>query len=786
MKILSWNVRGLGQPRTVGRLSQKIRDENPSIIFLIETKLSAGRMEKVRKRCGFNNGIDVEAIGRSGGLSMGWKSTCDVTLRSYSVRHIDVEIKDEDTGSTWRCTGFYGNPETSRRMESWNLLRSLDDSPDMPWLVIGDFNEILFAGEKQGGLLRNQRQMDLFRSALEDCALDDLGYSGSWFTWEKGRSEQSNMRIRLDRGVANNIWWSLFPNFTLQHLQHSFSDHCPLLLNTTPNGNGGNRVWHFMFEASWLLEESCETTVADIWHDSGDDLLGKLSMVSKGLDTWFRKIRREKNLSVNDLNKKLADLNDLQPTDDILGDIVETKLALNLELDRKELYWEQRARSNWLKHGDRNTSYFHRSATQRRKKNKVLKLFTTNNVEVTNEEEMGQIAREYFISLFTSQGGGDNAKILEGISKVITDEMNGFLRREYTQEEVFSALKSMSPLKAAGEDGLGALFYRRFWHIVGNDVSAFCIRALKGEIPLDSINHTRIVLIPKVNEPTIMAHFRPISLCNVLYKLISKVLVTRLQSVMPLCIDEAQSAFVPGRLSTDNIMAAFEIIHSLRSKRHGKKSFLALKLDMSKAYDRVEWGFLESLLLKMGFDSDWVSIIINCISSVSYSVVLNGSVGNRFSPSRGLRQGDPLSPFLFLVCSEGLSSLLRQASCGVGVRIARGAPNISHLFFADDSLIFGEASSRGASTIREILGIYERCSGQVVNLEKSGVFFSGNTTDREKDEVKRILGINQGFSSEKFLGLPILVGRNRKQVFMDLRDKMLAWILNWATRLLSQ
>ncbi|GMI97858.1 hypothetical protein HRI_003455100 [Hibiscus trionum] len=441
MKLLSWNVRGLGQPQTVGRLNQKLRDENPCIFFLIETKLTAGRMAKVRKRCGFPNGIDVDAVGRSGGLSMGWKNSCDITLRSYSVRHIDVVIKDDSVGITWRCTGFYGNPETNRRQESWNLLRSLDDSPEMPWLVIGDFNEILYSSEKQGGLLRNPRQMDLFRSALEDCALDDIGYLGSWFTWDKGRREQSNMRLRLDRGVANNAWWSLFPSFKLQHLQHSFSDHCPLLLHTNSSGNAGNRVWHFRFEASWLLESSCEATVSDIWQSSGDNLLEKLSQVSEGLDKWFRKIRRERNLSVHDLNQKLVQLNELHPTDGVLGDIVETKFALNLELDKKELYWEQRAHSNWLQHGDMNTSYFHRSATQKKKRNRVSKLRSPDNVDVTDEEAMGVIAREYFISLFTSQGMGDCTRILDGIPRVITNEMNSSLNRDYTQDEVFCRIE---------------------------------------------------------------------------------------------------------------------------------------------------------------------------------------------------------------------------------------------------------------------------------------------------------------------------------------------------------
>ncbi|GMJ02407.1 hypothetical protein HRI_003909900 [Hibiscus trionum] len=128
----------------------------------------------------------------------------------------------------------------------------------------------------------------------------------------------------------------------------------------------------------------------------------------------------------------------------------------------------------------------------------------------------------------------------------------------------------------------------------------------------------------------------------------------------------------------------------------------------------------------MGFASEWVSLVLRCITTVSYSVVINGSVGESFTPSRGLRQGNPLSPFLFVICSEGLSALLRQAASVdniIGIRITRGAPLISHLFFADDSLIFCEASTRGATQINGILQNYARSSGQVINMEKSGVFF---------------------------------------------------------------
>ena len=182
---------------------------------------------------------------------------------------------------------------------------------------------------------------------------------------------------------------------------------------------------------------------------------------------------------------------------------------------------------------------------------------------------------------------------------------------------------------------------------------------------------------------------------------------------------------MPGRLITDNVLVAYECFHAIKKKTHGSNGVCAVKLDMLKAYDRVEWGFLQRMMLKLGFNPSWVEMIMECVSSVRYMIMFNDTATGEFIPTRGLRQGDPLSADLFLLCSEGLSSLLaHEESIGgiEGVRVCRNTPSISHLLFADDSLILTKATDQNAHALKRILDTYCASSGQRVSNAKSSIF----------------------------------------------------------------
>lgn len=261
---LSWNCRGLGNPRSVRALHIMVQRWKPDIVFLMETKSKVSRMEKIKNRIGFANGLIVPSRGRSGGLALFWNRGINLEVKSYSGNHIDAFVRETENPSTWRITCFYGHPETHKRYESWRLLSFLHSQYHLPWLCLGDFNEILSMHEKSGGPVRSQHQMDGFRNIVNFCGFSDLGYCGIDFTWCNMQDGEDRIQLRLDRALATQEWIVKFSGMRVFHLVDSTSDHCALLLNSSPP----HRLPHsrrFHFEAIWTKNRECKEIIDSSW-----------------------------------------------------------------------------------------------------------------------------------------------------------------------------------------------------------------------------------------------------------------------------------------------------------------------------------------------------------------------------------------------------------------------------------------------------------------------------------------------------------------------------------------
>jgi hypothetical protein len=277
----------------------------------------------------------------------------------------------------------------------------------------------------------------------------------------------------------------------------------------------------------------------------------------------------------------------------------------------------------------------------------------------TDQEDLERLACEFYQRLFTTQEELQPELVCAHVPRKVTSEMCATLTVPYSTEEVEEVLFLMKPGKALGVDGFNAGFFQTHWPLVKPCVVDAVLGFLNGgELP-EEVNKTLLVLIPKVAHPQDLSQFWPISLCNVLYKLCSKTMANRLWKVLDEVVSVEQSAFVLGHLITNNILIAYECIHHLRNKK-GKQGGCAIKLDMAKAYDRVEWRFLECIMRALGFSEPWILLVMKCVTTVSFSVRVNRVFSDEFKPSRGIRQGDPISPYLFLLCAEGLSSMVKN------------------------------------------------------------------------------------------------------------------------------
>jgi hypothetical protein len=394
--------------------------------------------------------------GRSGGVMLLWKKEVVIQQIFSAPKYIDVQVI-EASDKIWRLTGMYGERKWEDKYKNWDKIRELNSNSSLPWALIGDFNEILFSHEKEGGSTRRQGYMQAFRDAMSDCGLEDLGFSGDVFTWKRGQ-----IRQRLDRAIANGQWMNMHPGAVLQHLGYIRSDHWPILLDTKYQaGVGRQKHGPRRFEAKWLREEGFRQVVEDAWEASGASSTGVLERLARlhaAMHEWDSTVLKQPRKRLRKAQRELDDALSSQLTEESEKKAKELANLIESLLEQEEVYWSQRSQANWIQHGDRNTLFFHNYASARRKKNFITKLKDEAENWVEGTDALKPPVLNYFTNLFTSEVQETDPDFLEKVQPRVTHMMNEKLTAPFMAEDVKKAMFSIGDFKAPGPDGLHVVF----------------------------------------------------------------------------------------------------------------------------------------------------------------------------------------------------------------------------------------------------------------------------------------------------------------------------------------
>ncbi|KAL6190194.1 hypothetical protein ACLB2K_036592 [Fragaria x ananassa] len=799
MKIMSWNSRGSAWDGFEAQTLFYVTCFNVDVLCILDTRSSTTMLNKTRK-LPFDESFVVPSIGQSGGLNLLWNSkSVSVNIIALHDRFIHCHITDAVSNVNFLVTFLYAYPKKEKQLALWNDITKLCPTDNSSWVIIGDFNITMSPEEKLGGIGGVTRPMLNFCEFLNNSGLVSLKASGLPFTWTNKHVDDSVIFERLDRAVVNSNFLNMFPNAILENLPIISSDHGPIYLNLSPPKKRVPRP--FKFEAIWFSHPSFSSLVDRVWNKNLETnpllnfvtIAGQFAQVVK---TWNKTEFGSLFKRMEDLNRDSADIQQQLMDNPTSNYLKQRDTQIRAELlgvwKQEEIFWAQKAKANWLKLGDRNTKFFQAQANIRRKMNHIAKLQDREGNWTTNEDEITNILVQDFKKRFHQAAPPNANSICDFISVLeptINQTDNELLLQQVTDEEIYDAVHSIGALKAPGPDGLHAIFFQKCWDEVKNTLIPMVKTCFNNGNLIRHLNHTNIALIPKIENPSKVNDFRPISLCNVAYKIITKIMIKRLKPLLEKCISKNQGAFAPGRAIQDNILIAHEIFSDFH-RRTGRNSAMAVKLDLEKAYDLLDWSYIQACLCKFGFHSDWINLIMHCISSVSFSIMLNGIPKGWFQPTRGIRQGDPLSPYIFILAMEplirNLNLLASNSKYHVGLLTSPLGFRISNLMFADDCLIFAKASKKAARKISQVLDAFSAASGQKINFHKSSLFFSDKVNSSTKNEIVNVINIQHKRTIGKYLGIHNVVfwkdPTNAKELLQRISSKLSGWKQNTLSR----
>lgn len=637
-------------------------------------------------------------------------------------------------------------------------------SQSIPVMVGGDFNLIRHAEEKSNGHV-NRRWMEKFNKFIADAELRELHRVGCKFTWT---NKQVNPICEvLDRVLVSPNWDSLFPYAVVKTLTRVGSDHNPIMVLLERQGHiQTQRV--FRFDRAWLTQdgfkewvikhgpERRKDKILDHWKCQGTVLRRKMRGWSMNN---ISNLRRTKEKLLSQIQKIDTEADMRQLNSDEWAQRYQLEDELSKIYLEEEIYWQGRSGEKWLLEGDANTAFFHGIANGRKRKSTILSLEDEGR-QIEDPAELKQHIYQYYKNLFGAEVPPKNflSNDMWTNEGRLTKEESEHITRPFTMVEIEQALKEMKTNTAPGPDGLPVSFYKEFWPQLKNQLKEMTDLLFEGKLDLWRLNYGVITLIPKIKDANNIKAFRPICLLNVCFKFLTKILTKRLTEVAAKVIGQSQTAFIPGRHILDGVVILHEVLHTLKKGHH---SGIIFKLDFEKAYDRVQWSFLFEVLQRKGFNEKWVQWIKMATVEGRVAININGEVKDFFKTYRGVRQGDPLSPLLFNLVADALSEMLNRAKEaghleGLVPQLVPGG--LTHLQYADDTILFLANTEENIATIKFLLYCYEEMSGLKINYQKSEVIVIGGD-ESDTLRVANLFNCKSGKLPFSYLGIPVSVDK---------------------------
>ncbi|KAH7866207.1 hypothetical protein Vadar_017075 [Vaccinium darrowii] len=694
------------------------------------------------------------AIAPSGRICVVWDpAVLSLSVLSQSTQGIHCLVQTLSGDIKFMATFVYGSNLYLQRQKLWQDLTNWNCSD--PWIVLGDFNATRFQTEKIGGDQLWPSHLEDFNKCIVSNELEDLRY----------------IPVVNLLGLTNKpTLITLLPKLTEFLLMSNGSRPTLVPMLIFPP----LKIWRRVIIGNPMFVV-CEK-------------LKLLQLEMKKLNTReFSDITKRTMAARQQLDQIQRELG-IDPTNSSKQALERDLCKQYLSLSRaEESFAKQKSRIQWLKLGDQCTSYFFKSISQNRNRNKINSLALPNGTITNDPIEV----RSTFVDFYTSLLGTVHSSDYPGSSRVnqlvtakLLDSQRDAMISEISNQEIKETFMSLNPNKAPGPDGYNAGFFQKSWSVVGNEVTSAVRSFFRSGRLLTKANSTSIALVPKVPNPTKVGDYRPISCCNTIYKCIAKILAKRIQVVLPHIIDPVQSGFVKGRRITDNIFLTQEIMRDYHKSSPSPKC--ALKVDIMKAYDNVRWEFLWDILISMNFHPQMINWIKACISTANYSLSINGEAIGSIMGKKGLRQGDPLSSYLFVIVMEVLTQILKEKSQGPNFHFHWRCEKtrIINLCFADDLMIFCKGELSSILCIQEALTEFEALSGLSPSPGKSNIFFSG-VPPTVKQAILEALHFQEGTLPVRYLGVPLISTKLKYTDCKALIDRITNRTKSWANKYLS-